>query len=57
MTWAWYSGFYDDEVGFTMTFTNTNGKTQSVVSKGIYPNGADASPGDVKPLSGMSICF
>ena len=57
MTWAWYSGFYDDEVGFTMTFTNTNGKTQSVVSKGVYPNGAAASPGDVKPLSGMSICF
>ena len=57
MTWAWYSGFYDDEVGFSMSFTNTKGKTQSVVAKGVYPNGADANPGDVKALSGMSICF
>jgi len=57
MTWAWYSGFYDDEVGFSMSFTNTKGKTQSVVAKGVYPNGAAANPGDVKALSGMSICF
>ena len=57
MEWSWFSGNYDDEVGFTISFTNTNGKSQTVVSKGIYPNGAAASFGDVKPLSGLSICF
>ena len=57
MTWSWFSGNYDDEVGFSISFTNTKGKTQSVVSKGVYPNGSDAAFGDVKPLSGLSICF
>ena len=57
MTWSYFSGNYDDEVGFTITFTNTNGKTQTVVAKGNYPNGADAGFGDVKALSGLSICF
>lgn len=57
MTWSYFSGNYDDEVGFTISFTNTNGKTQTVVSKGIYPNGQAASFGDVKALSGLSICF
>ena len=57
MTWSWFSGNYDDEVGFSISFTNTKGKTQSVVAKGVYPNGSDAAFGDVKPLSGLSICF
>jgi hypothetical protein len=57
MTWSYFSGNYDDEVGFSMSFTNTSGKTQTVVQKGNYPNGAAAAFGDVKALSGMSICF
>ena len=57
MTWSYFSGNYDDEVGFTITFTNTNGKTQTVVAKGNYPNGEAAGFGDVKALSGLSICF
>lgn len=57
MTWAYESGYYDDEVGFSISFTNTNGKTQSVVSYGNYPNGTSADIRTVKPLSGMSICF
>ena len=57
MTWSYFSGNYDDEVGFSMSFTNTSGKTQTVVQKGNYPNGASAAFGDVKALSGMSICF
>jgi hypothetical protein len=57
MEWSWFSGNYDDEVGFTMSFTNTSGKTQTVISQGIYPNGQAASFGDVQALSGLSICF
>ena len=40
-----------------MSFTNTSGKTQTVISQGIYPNGQAASFGDVQALSGLSICF
>jgi hypothetical protein len=57
MTIAWETGFYDDEIGFSLSFTNTAGKSQSVINSGSYPNGADAEPGTVKPLSGMSICY
>lgn len=57
MTWSYFSGNYDDEVGFSMSFTNKSGKTQTVIQKGNYPNGASAAFGDVKALSGMSICF
>jgi len=57
MTWSYESGYYDDEVGFSISFTNTKGKTQSVVSKGNYPNGDSADIRTVKPLTGMSICF
>jgi len=56
MTWNWYSGFYDDEIGFSISFTNTAGKQQSVVSYGAYPNGS-VDPGTMKSLSGMSICY
>ena len=55
MTWNWYSGFYDDEVGFKISHTSPSGKTQDVVSYGAYPNGS-VDPGTMKPLSGMSIC-
>jgi hypothetical protein len=57
MTWAWHSGYYDDEVGFTITHVNTEDKSQSVVSYGIYPMGTATSPGDVGALSGMSLCY
>ena len=30
---------------------------EGLISKGIYPNGDSAAFGDVKPLSGLSICF
>ena len=45
------------QFGLNYGITNTKGKTQSVVSKGVYPNGSDAAFGDVKPLSGLSLCF
>jgi hypothetical protein len=57
MTIAWESGYYDDEVGFSISFTNSAGKSQSVINQGAYPNGSDAGIRTVKPLSGMSICF
>ena len=57
MTIAWESGYYDDEVGFSISFTNSAGKSQSVINQGAYPNGSDAAIRTVKLLSGMSICF
>tara|TARA_B100000989_G_scaffold126273_1_gene93641 strand:- start:7780 stop:8700 length:921 start_codon:yes stop_codon:yes gene_type:complete len=53
----WQSGRYDDEVGFTLLYTNLAGKNQTVVSYGAYPNGASAASGFTQSLSGMSICY
>jgi hypothetical protein len=57
MTIAWETGYYDDEVGFSISYTNPAGKSQSVVNSGAYPNGDEAAIRTSLPLSGMSICF
>ena len=58
MKWEYYSGYYDDEVTFSISHRNTAGKTQVVLgTQGPYPNGADASIRDVKVLTGLSLCY